>query len=755
VAEAHRKVKVLEDLGVAGPTQHRPSRSALRELPVLDRSNVLRWWRQYRERPGEPWERLFHQLAPARLWEVPEAWRNVVQALGCQSSPPSWQDIRDVLIKQFGPGARLCRNTIKAILKEKGLAPGVDRPAGAIEQVEELTGGGLLVLVQAASLETGAVSALAEGAVCLAQSKAMAPLAWPIEPEPAGRDAQGRLTADLNRNVASSLRAHDPPRTVFQSTTEAMVGRDLSRQRVLHLEVGTMLRHLSALVALPLVTERRGTVGLQDPGGAWLAVVAGQDYMPATLEKTLNGLKLLAAGTELWECHARTWQRVSARWLEGQPAWRQIVAYVDGSKDAWWTDRFARSGKVARTGRVQPCLDRTVIATGAGVPLLADVESGNDDLSKSFRELLNQCDRVLGPGMVGRLTVIDAACCQLEVLRQFSADPTRNLVTVLKGPLARNKVLVPKGEWQPYREREQIREATVELAPGKPERLTMRAVELVRQSSRHPHSTIFLSTANTTELSTSHVADAYLCRWVSIEDRFRVARAGLGWQRTDGFGACRVTHFAVIEKQKTAARKLGTATQAAATATDNVARATLQLAAAEERVTERKAKAAAPLSGRNLLGVRQAKRRLTDRKKVAKAAHKLKEAVRAEKERLDSMPTEVYVRDTFLDTITACLKMTLLCLLEFVCKEYLGGSAMEPRTLIAAWMHLPVTIHTVTGRRVYEVAPNPRDPKKTELLRQALAEVTRRGLHDSDGRLIVARLKGEGSEGREPWRDSC
>jgi hypothetical protein len=751
VREAQRKAQVVEALGAADPTQRRPSRAALRELPSLDRTNVLRWWRQYRELPGEPWERLFHRLPPTQLWEVPAAWRHAVQALGHQESPPTWEQIREVLVRQFGPAARLCRNTILKVLADKELAAGTPPPARPVETVVELTGGGLLVLLLAAALETRAITDLATALVQLAQTQA--PPDWPIEAEPAGRDELGRLTAAYNENVVARLQAQDPPRTVFQSADEAVLGRDPTQLRVVQLSAGALTRHLSALVALPLVTVRRGTAGLQDPGGAWLAVFAGRDYQPATLEKTLNGLKMLGAGAVLWDCHARTWQRVTARWLAGAPLWRQLVAYIDGSKDPWWTDRFARSGKVARTGRVQPCLERTVITTGAGVPLLAEVVSGNADLSASAVRLLARCDVVLGPGLVGRLTVVDAACCETAMLRRYTADPCRNLVTVLKGALARGKVVEPQGEWQPYRERDQLREASVELAPGQPDGLRLRAVELVRRDSRHPHPTVFLTTASLAELATPLVADAYLSRWANIEDRFRRGRAGLGWERTDGFGTLQVTHYAVLEKRQVADRKLRAATQQTAAATVAEAKATQQLAAAQQRLATRRASEAPPPDRRCQLGVRQAKARIVLRRKAARVARQRQDQLAAEKQRLDTMPTEIYVRNTWLDTITCCFKMVLLCLLEFVCREYFGGRAMQPQTLCAAWMHLPVTIRTGLQRQIYEVTPNLRDPQKTDLLRQALAEVTRRKLHDAEGRLMVARLRGEG-EGEDGWRDS-
>ena len=59
---------------------------------------------------------------------------------------------------------------------------------------------------------------------------------------------------------------------------------------------------------------------------------------------------------------------------------------------------------------------------------------------------------------------------------------------------------------------------------------------------------------------------------------------------------------------------------------------------------------------------------------------------------LKTVPEQFYARDTGRDSIMTCLKLTVMALLEFVLKEYLGGAAMEWRTYIEQLVPMPVTV---------------------------------------------------------------
>ena len=117
---------------------------------------------------------------------------------------------------------------------------------------------------------------------------------------------------------------------------------------------------------------------------------------------------------------------------------------------------------------------------------------------------------------------------------------------------------------------------------------------------------------------------------------------------------------------------------------------------------------------------------------MSKAASELKKQ--------ESTPLEIYARDTDLDSIMTCLKMSLLSLLEFIGHEYFAGYRMTPRTFAEALVPLPVTIRERPHEIVYEVAPNPRDPKMMELLTSALDRITSRRLKVR-GRRFIARIR--------------
>ena len=382
-----------------------------------------------------------------------------------------------------------------------------------------------------------------------------------------------------------------------------------------------------------------------------------------------------------------------------------------------------------------------MLSAWPGVALLCQVVSGTGDLAEQAIQLLGQCDATLGLGAVGRLTIVDAECGELSIVRRFVEDPQRDLVTVLKGPLARGKVVEARGQWEPYRQRDQVREVEVELEPGQAQGLRVRGVEMRRPTSRRPQTTCFLSTADQQALPTASVADAYLSRWPCQEDIFRRGRNGLGFNRTSGLGVSPVTNVAVLEKREAAWHRLERATVELTEASERQTKAKAQLTATQERLAQRRASPGGRrLDGRSKLGVRQATARLKERTRAVRQARQKRAQAAKQHAELASTPSEIFVRDTALDTITTCLKMVLLCLLEFICQEFLGGRRFMPRTMIEAWMALPVTMRRSRHRVVYEVAPNPRDPAMTELLGSALAKVTARELR-VDGRLLEARLR--------------
>jgi len=93
------------------------------------------------------------------------------------------------------------------------------------------------------------------------------------------------------------------------------------------------------------------------------------------------------------------------------------------------------------------------------------------------------------------------------------------------------------------------------------------------------------------------------------------------------------------------------------------------------------------------------------------AAQKAKSRAATQQLGRQTIPDEIYVRDTALDTITTCFKMTLLTLLEFCSQEYFDGLRIMPRTFAEAFIPPSATIRQRPHQIIYEVAPNPTDPE--------------------------------------------
>lgn len=735
VSAAHACVEIVERVfaachGVNGPV----SREAVREhAPGVSWSTFLHWVRAYRSRPGEPWERLMDRRLPPPGWVMPEAWKTTVVTLGYQQPQPSFAKVRETLCEMYGKNAGLCDNTVRKLWQNAGLWQ--PKPRGGVpEKVTHLHGGGGLVLLLAAVVETGAVKKLS---VAILEHAAAQTSGGGIErPEDDERDERGRFTTGYNevRQARFEAAGVDP---VYHSVAEVRPERDLSTLQLGKMSVETLTNRLQGILSSPLVTESRGLNGLDGPLGTWLGALSSYPYKSASLTKTLSELKLLGAAEVMWESSAVTWFEMSRRWAD--TPWSLLVAYVDTTQDPYWTDRFAKSGKVSRTGRVQPCLSRVCLSAGPGVPIFSEVVSGTASLRQHMEGMLARADELLGPGELGRLTVVDGECGNGVVLRAFAESPWRDVVTVLKGNLRQNRELEEAGEWHEYRERDRLREAIVPVD----EDLRVRVVVMEREGSRNPVQTWFATTAGPEKLTTQDVADVYLSRWPHQEDLFRRGRDGIGLERSHGYGVSTVQNVAVLTKREKAGDLVQKLNGQLRGAISNRIDAQLAVTTAAAEVSRRKAEQE-PVDGRSSAAVKRARERLQDAQKQVAQTERQRSQALAEQRKQQSTPDDIYVRDTALDSVTTCLKMTLLALLEFVCQEYLGKLRIMPRTFAERLVPLPVTIRERQHELIYEVEASPRDPEMTALLANAFDIINQRQLRVGKRRLH-ARIR-EGPE---------
>lgn len=729
-----RVVQVEAVLTACGGAESAVSRQAVRQFaPGVPWPTFLHWVRRYRQREGPPWERLLDRRLTPEPWRTPEAWVSTVRALGRLQPQPSLETIRSVLIAEHGEGAGLGDTKLREILVAAGLWQ--PKPTGGLqEKVTKLHGGGGLVLLLAAVVESGAVQRLA---VAIQKHAASQVPGGGIERlEDGERNERGQFTTGYNevRQARFAAAGVDP---VYHSVAEVRPERDLSTLQVGKMRVETLVNRLLGVISYPLVTESRGLSGIDGPLGFWLGALSSYPYKAATLNKTLAELKLLGAAEPMWESSAVTWLELSRRWAN--TTWSQLVAYVDTTQDPYWTDRFAKSGKVARTGRVQPCLSRVCVSAGPGVPIFTEVVSGTASLREHMDALLARADDLLGPGELGRITVVDAECGNGVVLRAFAESPLRDVVTVVKGHLRQNRDLEEVGEWQDYRERDRLREAQLPVD----EELRVRVVEMERTGSRNPVRTWFTTTAGPDTLTTQDVADVYLSRWPHQEDLFRRGRDGVGLERSHGYGVSTVQNVAVLTKREKAGEAVQKLNLELRGAISTRIDAHLAVATTTSDLAQRKTQGE-KLDGRSTTALKRARDRRQEADKQVNEVERQRAKALTEQRKQETMPDEVYVRDTALDSITTCLKMTLLALLEFVCQEYLGKLRIMPRTFAERLVPLPVTIRQRQHEVIYEVEASPRDPEMTALLAKAFDIINKRQLRVGKRRLH-ARIR-EGPE---------
>ena len=688
--------------------------------PEVGWSAYQRWKRKAESFDGPLWERLLDQRLPPPPRVIDGEVRRAACMLRRANRSIGPEAARAHLKAEFGLPGKVSNASLKRIWAAADLRwePPADRQGKVPgEQVVHFAGGGGLALLAAAELELGTSKKLAAAALDSGRQRAASQPPVMARPEPLeARDDLGRFTSEYNAYWREGV---EPGQSDERWTSDEMKRgqRPLDDLQLLGLGRSYLAARLLCMAVTPLLTERRGFVGLAGPAGSWLELLGGRAYMPRTLDKALTQLGLLDVGEALWEVHAQTWQEQAQRWSQGGEPWLQSAVYVDATQDPYWTRNFAQSGKVSRVGRVMPCLSRVAITGGPGVPLVVETHAGTVQLKKRLVPLLRRLEGWVGQGELGRLTIIDAEMATGILLWTLYHELDRLFVSVLKGmTLARAEQRNP-GIWQSFRNHDELRELEVVLH-GKDlpdEGFPMRGVEMRRAGSRRPASTVFVTPATPEELSTDQVATAYLSRWPHQEQLFRDARNGGGLNRSHGYGGQYVVNVALGEKiEKSEKRRWR--------ALDNLADA-IEL---RDAVSTDKGNAEANRQ------VKTAQRAVKNAEKDFERSHnKLVEQC--------TMPRQIYARDPSRDNIMSCLKLNALMLLEFVLKEYFGDLRIQWRTYIEEIMALAVTVRTSRSRLLYEIHENRRNPAFMEHLRTACAEINRRRLH-RDKRLLVFRV---------------
>lgn len=693
-----------------------PMRARVRTLaPSWTWSQYLHIHRRVEAGEGPLWERLLDLRVPPPPPPIDEEVRLMAEALRRVDRSIGLAAVRDRLMRDFGRRGDVSESTLKRAFKRAGLqhiapASSTVTPAAQPVEVARYNGGGGLALLAAAEAETGIFEALAvQVGETLAALESEAPA--PHEAARGPRDERGRFAPGYNEHYRAGVEPGSPD-SRWDSDTAKRQRRDVSALQIGDFRSATIADRLLAIGTIPLLTETRGFDGLLSVTGGWLGLYGMHPYRPATLDKTLAELALADVGAGLWDTYARAWFAMSRPWSEDGAAWLQLVAYVDSTQDPYWTARFAKSGRVSRTGRVQPCLSRVTVTSGPGVPIVVETLAGTASLKTRLLSLLDELDEVLGPGELGRITVIDAEMAVAPILDALALHDGRGFVTVLKGATLKGATITERGDWQAYRDQDRLREVDVVLSRSSlaEHEMTLRGVQMERVGSRNPITTTFVTDLPADALATTEVVDAYLSRWPHQEAVFRNARNGGGLDRSHGFGGDEVANVTLSTKQGAANRALAKA------------------AAEVEALDQTLASPDLPAAARAPL------------RRARRAAAKRVQKVTKDLARYDTYPETIYSRDTTRDSIVTVLTLSVLNLVEYVQREYAPELRLQYRSFIEQLMSLPVTVETTPQTVRYRIDRNPRNPALVDVLEKACARVTDRRI-TRDGRLLILEMR--------------
>jgi hypothetical protein len=92
--------------------------------------------------------------------------------------------------------------------------------------------------------------------------------------------------------------------------------------------------------------------------------------------------------------------------------------------------------------------------------------------------------------------------------------------------------------------------------------------------------------------------------------------------------------------------------------------------------------------------------------------------------------------DVELDSIYSVLKFGLVLMIQFVLKEYLGNSPMEPKKFLERIAPLPARLQVMPNYEIVTFADNPRDPEIMNLLRKHCESFNARQLRMRSGRIL-------------------
>ncbi|OQX18712.1 MAG: hypothetical protein BWK75_06410 [Candidatus Altiarchaeales archaeon A3] len=190
---------------------------------------------------------------------------------------------------------------------------------------------------------------------------------------------EGKFTVEYNR-------LEDVRKTKFDSISDKVYHKDMSRLQVLSTETKTISRKNLAVLSLPLVTLNGGMRDINKVIGNALKHVWGYNYKHATIDKYLRELKYLQISSNFIKATAEFWINFWKGFNEESPT--LVCYYIDRNTKPLWSSKRCKKGKVTMLGKVMNCLEQVFIHDSFGRPIYFQTFSGNANVGNNVLSLM-------------------------------------------------------------------------------------------------------------------------------------------------------------------------------------------------------------------------------------------------------------------------------------------------------------------------------------------------------------------------------
>jgi len=664
-------------------------------------------------------------------------------------------------------------STVKRVLRKNGLnrKPGTQKGnSTAGEQRLEFGG---MKLLEAAFIETGYVKALTEGVSVHVNDLPRPEI--PVEPDRSGRDKFGRITAEYNERYRK--KEGDIIGPGFVSVSEKRKNMDPARLEIADAKEVTLERKLLALMGSPLVGSGSWDGMRISSADTFLKEMCGYPYMPATLDRFARELKYAGVANTLWEVHARFWFSESSQWGDER---RAAVIYADGTSKPIWTHMFSQSTKVSQVGRTMPGLDVVAFHSGYGVPILMLSHSGRAPLVNVLPDAVNELEGICDSSSVGRIVVIDAEANSVPFLKGLEqGKPARAWVTRLRSSWLKNKEILELSDYEDYRDGDRIRMGKADFNDPDGDTFQMRVIEIKRRTSEK---TTYLGASmliDGNEWKTQDIADLYFDRWPCQEANFRAVNQAAGFKNVHGYGKQLVDNISVVTELDELKRKAGNAEE-------RLVRQQSEMDAREDKLKKEK-----QVLDQKIQQQEAVKNNINDElipgktvtpslKKLVKKQQNITGEIAKKKEKLSKCQDQcdkaknkcdntqarldkyqqgkeklesrkkIFAHDVELDSLFSLLKVSLVLMITYVLREYLGNACMDALTFLERLATLPARLRITPDLEIVTFEYNRRDPDMMALLEKYCESINSRGLQTRSKRKLRIQIEPAPKPDRAP-----